>query len=127
MEKVRSLPFVAAGGAAGAGARYGALELVGEADRLLAIWAINLVGSLLLGVFVGLRLTRRGTERITRNQFDLLGFGFCGAFTTFSTFALDVARRLEDGELQTALLVGLATPLTAVLVAGFGYRMGSRP
>jgi len=44
--------------------------------------AVNVAGSLLLGLFVGL----------SPALYALLGVGFCGAFTTYSTFAVEVVR-----------------------------------
>ena len=53
-----------------------------------AIWFANVIGSLLAGFVSGLASTY---------IFLLLGIGFCGALTTMSTFALDVAMlRAED-------------------------------
>ncbi|MEM8923551.1 MAG: CrcB family protein [Actinomycetota bacterium] len=127
MVQLAAFRHVALGGAVGALCRWGVLGLV-AADRAdEATLAINVVGSFLLGLFVGMRLTRADTQRLTHSQFLALGTGFCGALTSFSTFALQVARFLDAGEPLPALTAGLATPVLTVVLAGIGYRIGSRP
>ncbi len=80
--------LVLLGGAAGATARHGvARALPGRRATLL----VNLVGSLLLGLLLG-----TGTS-----TYALLGVGFCGALTTFSTYAVEV---LEGGGTRYAVL-----------------------
>ena len=127
MEQLSSMRFVATGGVIGALLRCLALASFDDGAAPLIIFVLNVVGSLLLGVFVGLRVTRAGGHRLTRNQFLLAGTGFCGALTTFSTFALQVANHLDDGAVGPALSTGFATPMVAMVLAGIGYRLGSRP
>ena len=69
--------LVLVGGAAGAAARGAVADAVpGRRATLL----VNLVGSLLLGLLAS----------AAPAPYALLGIGFCGALTTFSTFALEV-------------------------------------
>jgi CrcB protein len=127
MQLLSSLRYVMAGGVVGALLRWGVTAAATDQWATHATLALNVIGSLLLGVFVGLRFTRGGDRRLTRNQYLLLGAGFCGSLTTFSTFTVDVAMRLEEGAALSALITGSATPLLAVLAGGVGYRVGSRP
>jgi len=91
-----STALVFLGGGTGAVCRY----LLG---RLLSVpggfpWAtfgINVVGSFLLGALVVLCKDRPG-------WLALLGVGFCGGFTTFSTFSLETLRMLEVEEYASA-------------------------
>ena len=61
-------------------------------------FCINLSGSLLLGVISVLFRDRMGTG------FLLLGTGFCGGYTTFSTFSLEVTEYFQKGRIDLALI-----------------------
>ncbi len=70
---------------------------------------INIAGAFLIGVIAGL------TERPAALHPDVLPFlraGFCGGFTTFSTFALELNTLLESGQAWSAVLyIALSTGL----------------
>ncbi|MEM9562981.1 MAG: CrcB family protein [Actinomycetota bacterium] len=121
----RPLAAVAAGGALGALARWAVVGL-GASDASETItMAVNVAGSLLLGLLYGFR------ERLDPDLLLGLGTGFAGGFTTFSTYAVAVATHLDDGDVLAAAANGLGTPIAAVLAAGLGYRssrlFGARP
>jgi CrcB protein len=88
--------LVAVGGALGAAARY-------LLDRTIATrqaspfpfgtLAINVTGSIALGLLLGLATAHQVPSGIV----TLAGTGFLGAYTTFSTFAFETVRLLEDG------------------------------
>ncbi len=128
MSTVPTLLTVASGGAVGALARWGVLEIAtGGADPLpgdtssgaqLALFAINVLGSLLLGVLLAQR------DLMKENQFLAMGTGFTGGLTTFSTFAVDVAEMLDGGRFVEAATNGIGTAVCALLAAGLGYRLG---
>jgi CrcB protein len=108
---------VGVGGAVGAVARY-AVSLAIERRRLDTA-AVNVSGSLLIGIALGSNLG--GPVALA------LSVGFCGAFTTFSSFAVETARLAEDGHVAVAaryavgtLLAALAGVLAGFAVAGTG-------
>ena len=108
---------VAAGGIVGSLARWGFLSIP-DNRTAVATLGLNVAGSLLLGVVIAQR------DRLTDAQFHLLGTGFAGGLTTFSTFAVTVARQLEDGRLLDAVANGSGTLVLALVAAGIGYRIG---
>ncbi|MGW7105372.1 FluC/FEX family fluoride channel [Streptomyces xanthophaeus] len=99
----RVLAAVAAGGVAGASARYG-ISLLWPAGPGAFPWAtfwINVGGCALIGVLMVLISEGgRSAHPLVR---PFAGVGVLGGFTTFSTYALDVSRLLDEGEAGTAL------------------------
>ena len=119
-----TLVLIAAGGAAGAVARY----LVDNAvlDRFpgafpLGILLVNLSGAFLLGVLAALIIERGLLPSDLRSP---LLVGFLGAYTTFSTLMLDSWRLVEDGlpVLGTANLVG--SMVLGIVALGAGLWLG---
>jgi CrcB protein len=92
------LMWIALAGAVGTLARYGLSGLVGRSVGAAFPWgtvAVNLVGCLAFGLVWGLlesRISVSGQVRL------MIFVGFFGAFTTFSTFAFETVRLLEDGQ-----------------------------
>jgi len=113
---------VAIGGLVGAPARYlldRAITARVPSGLPWGTFSINASGSLLLGVLTGLAIAGRLGSVPTA----LLATGFCGAYTTFSTFTFETARLLEDGRLLQAagnvvgsIAVGLAAAAAGVAI-----------
>jgi CrcB protein len=108
----RELAAIFVGGAIGALARYGLAEALPHDAGTWpwATFAVNIAGALALGY-----LTTRLQERLppTAYRRPLLGTGFCGALTTFSTMQVELLQMLDDG--RAGLAAGYAT---ASIVAG---------
>ena len=121
--------LVAGGGAAGAGLRWAVLGALPDGDpgggattaTLASVgdglpWPVvlvNLVGCALLGALLG-----RGVDSRVRL---LVGAGFCGGLTTFSTFAVDAAELMRDSRAEVA-----ATYLALSVVLGLGAFLAGR-
>jgi len=92
--------LIAIGGAVGSNARYWiGLWFRSQPWAQEFMWGtfvVNLSGSLLLGVVAALFKDRAGPG------FLLLGTGFCGGYTTFSTFSLEVAEAIQKGRWDLA-------------------------
>jgi CrcB protein len=100
--------YVALGAAAGAPLRHVAAQLLdGRLPR--GTIAVNWAGSFLLGWFSGLGLSG--------DALALLGTGFCGALTTYSSFAVQTWER--GPRLGTATAALTVLPALALCTAGF--------
>jgi len=104
---------VAGGGMAGALARIGLYQALPPTAGAWpwGTFAVNIAGTLLLGCLPVL-LRRRATSSIP--LYRLLGTGFCGALTTFSTMQLELLQMLDRDR------IGLAAGYLAASVVG-GY------
>ena len=102
-----------AGGFAGALARAALDEQLASGGPAWpwATFAVNLAGAFALGYF-----TTRLQERLPLSAYrrPLLGTGFCGALTTFSTLQLELLRMLDHGRAALALSYAAAS-----VAAGF--------
>jgi CrcB protein len=112
--------LVLVGGALGAPLRYLTDLFVQSRHDSVFPWgtfAVNVVGSLILGATAGAVTTADGPAWVL----TLVGTGFCGALTTLSTFGFETVRLVEDGSLlEAALNVGASLVVgMAACVAGW--------
>ena len=114
--------LVAVAGGLGAAARYGLGVTFAPAGNPWITLAINVAGSLLLGVLVGLAVQRT----VSPVTVTTLGVGFLGGFTTFSSFSADALRLLQDNRRGAALLYVAASVTAGIAAAGLGYLVGER-
>ncbi|GES30540.1 hypothetical protein San01_30270 [Streptomyces angustmyceticus] len=115
---------VAAGGAIGATARYGAALLWPTASGAFP-WTtltVNAVGCALMGVLMVVITEVRAAHRLVR---PFLGTGVLGGFTTFSTYAVDI-QRLVGGGRPAGALAYLAGTVLVALAAVWGAVTGTR-
>jgi CrcB protein len=90
--------LVALGGLVGCIARYwlaGAVQRLGDHGFPTGTLAVNVLGSLLIGLVMTLSLERGVVDEDLR---ILITTGFCGGFTTMSTFSYETLALLRDGE-----------------------------
>ena len=109
--------LVAFGGMLGSVARYwlaGAIQRLDGVEFPFGTLGVNVLGSFVVGVVMALSL-ERGT--VSPNARLFLAVGFCGGFTTMSTFSYETMALLRDGEMVLGLgnvAVTLVTCLAAV-------------
>jgi CrcB protein len=115
--------FVAAG-AIGATTRYLVDTTIAERTAGAFPWGtfvINVTGSLLLGFLTGLGLY----HAFPRTPRVVLGTGFCGAYTTFSTFTFETMRLAENSARTEALLNVLGTIVAGAAAAALGLAIAA--
>jgi CrcB protein len=109
------------GGALGTSARYWLGKWIGEQSWAegfpYGTFVINVTGSFILGI-VGAVVIDRMPEH--QDWYLLLGTGFCGGYTTFSTFEWETYRLVRDGSWWLAL----GNVLGSVLVGFIGVVLG---
>lgn len=115
--------FVLAG-AVGAPLRYLVDGFVGDRTEGSFPWGtllVNASGSLLLGFLTGLALYHGFPE----TPKIVLGAGFCGAYTTFSTFTFETVRLAEEGALSEAARNALGTVVACAAAASCGIALAA--
>ncbi|WP_435102205.1 fluoride efflux transporter CrcB [Arhodomonas sp. AD133] len=119
-------PEVAAaaiGGAVGASARFAVTVWVADwfgRDFPWGTLIVNVVGSFLLGMLFVLTVERGELPAVWRAA---LMVGVLGAFTTFSTFAVDSVALLEQGEVVRAFANLCANVIICFVMAWLGFRL----
>ncbi|MFD2932308.1 fluoride efflux transporter CrcB [Spirosoma flavum] len=114
------------GGGAGSLLRYSAGRLIPAtltgSPFPTAILVVNIVASFVLGAVAGLIMSRLASEE-TRL---LIGVGFCGGLSTFSSFSYDTVILMQNGRIGAALLnIGLNVILCLVASIG-GLWLGQK-
>lgn len=125
----RYLAVVFVGGAAGTAAREAVSltvpALPGLPEIPVTILAINVVGAFLLGLLLE-ALVRRGPDQGVRRLVRLLlGTGFCGGFTTYSSLATATAVLLAQGAAGAGVLYALGTVLAGAVASWAGIAVGA--
>ena len=113
-----TLLLLALGAAIGAPLRYLTDRTVQAKHDSVFPWgtfSVNVAGSLLLGFLAGLPAGSAWT--------GLLGTGFCGALTTYSTFSYETLRLAQDGFRFYALANVLASVVAGLGAAGLGLML----
>ena len=118
VKMIKSLLLVGAGGALGSIVRY-AVSLLFVHFAISSHWAtllVNVVGSLLIGLLLPV---------LSNGAYLFAVVGFCGGFTTFSTFSSQVLQLFQSGERVTAVaymalsvVVSILMVLAGMYVAG---------
>lgn len=120
-----SLILAIIAGGVGAGLRYSATIFApAKKDGFpFAIFVVNAVGSLLVGLFTALLANALVTPEVA----FVLVAGFCGGLTTMSTFAVDSIERLRAGHWMVAGLNIVGSTAVGLLAVGAGYLLGGGP
>jgi CrcB protein len=123
---MKLLGYVFVGAGIGGAARYAMATFVD--DRLaptfpLATFLINVIGSFVLGVIMRLALHGDAVNAETR---ALFATGFCGGFTTFSTFSYETARMLETRDYRRAATYVGSSVVIAIAATFIGFAVADQ-
>lgn len=118
---MRLLAYIGVGSALGGIARFllsAALQQRASTSFPLGTLAVNITGSLLLGFLLRYSLS---TPAVSAELRAMLTTGFCGGYTTFSTFSYETAVLLEDGDYRRASVYMAASVLASLAGMFLGF------
>ena len=101
------------------------LKLVNHFEPMLpnkhwGTFVVNVVACFALGLILRLDELSGGTGGLSL----LLGVGFFGSLSTFSTFAVELLTTLKQGHWRESLFLGIGSILGGLAMAGLGYSIG---
>ncbi|WP_045516752.1 fluoride efflux transporter CrcB [Neobacillus niacini] len=113
--------LIGIGGSIGAAARYLLGNFINKKKNLerfpLGTWLINITGSFLLGLLANLYQSNEISDWV----WLFVGVGFCGAFTTFSTFGYETLILLQSNKKILACVYVLTSVILSILSAALGF------
>ncbi len=114
---MRDLFLIFLGGGLGSTLRYLASILLNKGHKFpLGTFAVNIIGSLLIGYVISLYF-----EDKTHWARLMFVVGFCGGFTTFSTFSLDTLTLIKQQDYGIATLYIVASVVLSISATYIGF------
>ncbi len=115
---MKQLILVFLGGGAGSVLRYLVSRSLNPSEGIpLGTLGVNVIGSLLIGLFLGIALKH---QAFSPNSMLLMVTGFCGGFTTFSAFAYENQVFIRTGDYYSLALYLLASVVMGILAVFLG-------
>jgi len=116
---MKQLLLVFLGGGLGSSLRYIVSNYLNSSTTGIpyGTFLANIVGSLLIGIILGLAAKH---EALSQNTILFLATGFCGGFTTFSTFAYENHLFLKSGDFTSFALYTIGSFIIGFAAVFFG-------
>lgn len=116
---MKHLLLVFVGGGLGSVLRYAIGKYLNNAETGIpyGTFAANIIGSLLIGLILGLAAKNNA---LSQNHTLLLATGFCGGFTTFSSFAYENHVFLKSGDFTSFAIYTIASFVIGFLAVFLG-------
>lgn len=113
--------MIGIGGALGAATRYVLGNWISKKSQKLSpfpvgTWIINWTGSFFLGLLAQLHLSNQIDEWL----WFFAGVGFCGAYTTFSTFGNETITLIQSKKIKLAIIYVATSIIAGVIAATIG-------
>ena len=112
--------LIGTGGALGALARFMLGNIQNRYSFPAGTWVINITGSFLLGFLAQLHLA----GHISAWLWLFGGAGFCGAYTTFSTFGYETIRLIAQNKVKSAVIYVVTSVAAGIAAAVIGLSAG---
>lgn len=120
---IKALLLVGAGGFLGSILRFLCYQYIDKyitGSFPIATFTVNIIGSLIIGMVVGFSLRE---NMLTAEWRLFLAVGFCGGFTTFSSFSNDNISLIQHGEflsllsyISTSVIIGIAAVYLGIFI-----------
>lgn len=125
--RITDVALVVVGGATGSLTRYGVSEWLNPGHRFpVGTFAVNVTGSFVLGALLAV-LVLRGDDTGRRHQVRLLlGTGFLGGYTTYSSLAVEAETLLRSDHVALGLAYAVGSVVAGLLAALAGVAVGRR-
>lgn len=119
---IKNLILVGAGGFLGSALRYLISNILSNLNLQMPwpTFAVNIIGSFLIGMLMASYFKNAETTNL------ILITGFCGGFTTFSTFSYENLQLLQDGNYRTAIMYILLSILIGLLTVMLGFSLSQK-
>jgi len=116
---MKQLLLVFIGGGFGSALRYIIGKYMNSTETGIpwGTFTANILGSLIIGIILGMAVKN---DALSSNQTLLLATGFCGGFTTFSTFAYENHVFLKSGDFTSFALYTIGSFIVAFLAVFAG-------
>ena len=119
---LKEIIWVGAGSAIGGISRFAIGRWISNIASIsfpVSTFSINIIGSFIIGMLLSLQ-SKHGLSSATML---FLATGFCGGFTTFSTFSLENILLIKQGQLGIAFLYMIASLIVGLAAVYLGFKV----